>query len=94
MYKYIKMINFLLGTLNLLDSKNINDSILNNIYTTILKIDDDELFNLANSYDLKDYDYDIDLLLEVINKLNKNEYNKEINSIKIKINNLKNNKTI
>jgi succinate dehydrogenase flavin-adding protein (antitoxin of CptAB toxin-antitoxin module) len=88
------MINFLLGTLNLLDSKNINDSILNNIYTTILKIDDDELFNLANSYDLKDYDYDIDLLLEVINKLNKTEYNEDINTLKIKINNLKNNKTI
>jgi hypothetical protein len=88
------MINFLLGTLNLLDSKNINDSILNNIYTTILKIDDDELFNLDNSYDLKEYDYDIDLLIEVINKLNKTEYNEDINTLKIKINNLKNNNSI
>lgn len=88
------MINFLLGTLNLLDSKNINDSILNNIYGTILKIDEDELFNLANSYDLKEYDYDIDLLIEVINKLNRTEYNEDINTLKIKINKLKNNNSI
>lgn len=88
------MINFLLGSLELLKIRKINESILNNLIKTILNIDDDELFNLANSYDLKDYDYDIDLLLEVIDEIIKINNNIDIKLLRIKIIDLKNKQTL
>lgn len=88
------MLNFLLGSLELLKTNKINESNLNNLIKTILTIDDDELFNLSHSYDIKGYDYDIDLLIDVINEILLINNNEEIIILKHKITNLKNNITI
>lgn len=84
------MINFLLGSLEILKSNKYNQTSLNNIYDYLIKIDEDELYNLANSYDVKGYDYDIDLVEELIDEYLKIDNKEELIILKNKIKVLKN----